>query len=1107
MSYDQAYREAWRAGGPAAALVFLRDLFHAPENQRIKGKPTDYLREDDTPSPAAGFDALVRWFAPIGPLQRRVDFVVERLLERRTDEDDQSHLFQPFNGLRLQIGDYDWGDAVLDSVSIDPETETWRRQYGLNHEILAHSDNLAGAPDPEEADYGFVYALSKESGSPYHLTFDGEHVPGKTLFVHLRAAQYGGWAAGLVDALFADERFADFPKALPFRCFVGQHDYAREGVVGRLEFHPPITLATLTGPLRDRIERSAAKPEPPTLEQRFEFLLQSVSTPDSPHRAALAALVIDHPALADRLRGLAEAALAEPGGDSPRDWASVGWTFDPGWTAGYLRRAWARPLPALPRRDLEAALAQVYPTLDDRFGGWRDTPEAERPALEPAFSAACAELTGADHPVWRLWGLEQVYRAREGMDPKIGRHRPPFQGELPEGYLSTLSECIDELPATFEWYGDKWSLVDDRLEWLGPRARPLAPRLVQLMDAWCTELRDGGQAIRMFAQRLREIGLEEPPRLVREHVERDRYHGIDGYAEWAAGAIDAKWVTFAARYAADPAAFGASAAWEEALYPSEAGHVRFHEQMRATDAGMIEAFEVAYERDPTPGLAPFARTLVKFYQRNHPGTEHSRHLVRLLGATPSLDDAQARSLRAAWVRLAWAAVDAADPSAEAELQRAVTHAPDAPSLAYVRAALAFDRDGPLAAGRVVIEAVRALVGDDLVYRKAFATYVGAPLDRAEPLDGYVLFRWAADRVRREHTRGGQWSGGESACLEDPLYEALARWVSPWTDEARARAAAEVREEAEFLEVWRHATDEELAQKLVQTNWTLSYQILRRLARAPERWVERALEAYRWFGGDEVRRRALLELWWPLEPMQDPLLREPAFQRDLPWFFARYPGVSAADLARTCFDRLIELGLPQVVLEVIERTPGETVVAVFVTVNRALEAAGDRATGVRVLEGVLARTNPMHPDYVMISSNLAALHVRAGELAAAERVFDQLFAMDWSRFDPAPGSDGMVAELFGFDLDEQLRSAFRQYFAMAKYNAACLYGLTGRAEACARALREAAAAHPAQVSVDKLTRDTDFDPVRADPAFTAVVDDLKVPAHHDDADSDDDGYEE
>ena len=1143
MSYQAAFEQAWRSGGPDGALAFLRGIFHDPKNQAIKGKPTDYLNDDDdddgdgdeesdeeTPkrtrkkkgqrTPAEGYDQLIRLFSPKQSAEQRAAFILELMLYGHVEEQHQTHRLQPFNALKLSISTYGHGGAVLDSVNFDPETKICRKQYGLNHEILDESDNYDPENDDDEDSYSFIYAL--ENKPMYELRYGDEKLPGKLLFRHVRTAQYARWLGQVTDELLKTEAFADFPKQFPFRFLVVDTEpYAKEGrgLEAELSFHAALTNESVRGlPLGERLIASAKPLPEPTVEEQWAYLLRFADKPKAPEHKKLVEILKKNDLLFEATLEVAGRSLARLEAElsgverelpqlsalagtvrryaAPVDYLSLFFSLgarraEP--ARGFARSLLALPPPSLPRREIEEAIPRAEAAIEALFGAFRAIPERERSELEPDYNRARARLAQVEHPILRVLALESELIQVHGEDAIQGAGDDEVSYELeeiPPAYVEAVTACLDEMPEKFEWYGPKWSFVMGRLQGLGERATAVAPKVVELMNRYCTELHDGGQALENFARILYAMKLDEPPPLIREYAERKEYHNIDHYKEWAKAAPERRWQRFVERFAADRTAFEAPSAWEDALYDSDTGMKIFASGIaaRTDSAAMLEALVSAAKKTPGPLLT---RLIYRLAGDKVPEeAEAAEKVVRLLSAVPSLDEEHRRMLKLTRVLQLRLAIDAGEPRAGEMLIELLASEPDNPVLLFFRAELTEQSAGAERAAQETLSALKLLSREDRVYQKAFFQLMGNEAETwesAKPADGYAIFRVAMEHYKDKQYSEGVFDGGERALSQDPFYEGLVKAYS-WKPEELTTRLSEAKDELTLADTLQRSSNAELSKLLSKERFNVSRQIVTRLMKEHERYAPELLKVYDWFRKDEERRLSLLKLMWPTPAFRPALLGHKSFQTDLPWFFKRYP-LGTVALTKECFGILNDAGQHSVVLDVAKKLDGDLITNTFSSIDRAIRGVAVPSEGVALLERVVKKVNKKKPEYVLVNSNLAVMHLQAGDKKAAEEVFDKLFATDFSRFDYQPKrdeDDDFMSEILGGDLDAQIAGVFRQYFASAKYNVACLYALTERPEEAVAALREARQKHPGPYGLAKLSAEHDFDPIREHPSFTQLI---------------------
>jgi hypothetical protein len=458
MSFVEDFVRAWGEGGHAAAFAVVEKLFKDPANQKRKGKPTDFLHDEDedegaeadTPAarrrrerqakknmpPAQGFAEFVDGFKPKRAAAKTAEWILDRLDESRTENPawDERHAFQPWNMLQLHLGHYERLDVIAHSLH---ESDGKRvDQYGLQHEIIGDGDTVE--------EYNFTYRLGNDDDLTLH--HGEEQVPGKVAHGAAKAAIYAPYLRQVVDALVASERFAVIPKALPFRFRLDTHEYAEAKF--EIELAPPLDAAALaTHPLRD-VYLEAAKAREITRDDRFFYALQRARK-DPAALADLIEIVRGAPDLVEVLRIAAEDNLlrtrtidahgsdeeviaAAIKGDSRleqifRDGAADDSllakvrAFAPsvGGVVHILRAAGAADLArelAIARLDLPAPRWQAHDddavrVARQHLGMLRQllaqAPGEERALLQPRFDAALERFASADHPLVALMVLEE----------------------------------------------------------------------------------------------------------------------------------------------------------------------------------------------------------------------------------------------------------------------------------------------------------------------------------------------------------------------------------------------------------------------------------------------------------------------------------------------------------------------------------------------------------------------------------------------------------------------------------------------------------------------------------------------------------------------------
>ncbi len=1110
MSYEDAIASAWTEGGPATALELLRTIFHASDNQKIQGKPTDYLsdRDDEYVSPAYGFDRMMKQFT-LRWMEREelLEFLEEVLLESRSPGADQKHRIQPFNALVVAVSTYGHGDANIRSVSVSDGH--WKAQYGLYHQLVSEEDNYDPETEDDEDTYDFIYAL--EDGERYQLKHEDEVIDGSLIFSHVRQAQYAIFAQEIVRELFLREAIAEFPKALPLRLFVTSDlGYGDEGSTdGWFEVGEVLSEALLADhPLRDQHLKSAEPPPELTTKEKWLYLLEYAGQPDTPEFAELVELLNSN----DDLRAnTLQVAILKRDGSEPNEELqpahnAIPWKVDSvdlahlWWSLGsenrddaieYVRADLSSEFPTLEGLELDDALEAGRSALGRLFYHWRGVPEDAKPALQADVEAAFAKARKHPHIAVRVRMKEIDLREKHGDEViKLDRWGAAnYQIEhIDDDYIEALSEVIAVLPESFPGFGGCWDFVMNRVEGLGERAKSLAPSLVDLLDRWCKPNRGSGQQIKKFAEVLFKIGLESPPAMIHEYCERDQYHMMDFYAGWAERLPRLKWEEFRAGFDADSSTFASAHAWMNVLIDNQKAIDLFTKNIQEAediDAIIARLSEAAKGDDAVQSFAvSLAIKLDDKGRHKLEDIESTKRVVQILEACDRDDEAE-QLLRRARLLLTRFEIDAGGcPDIGALLE---TY-PDHPMLLYLRNELIARDQGASPAADACVAAIKTLSNDDIVYRKAFFQFTDVSpqaWDTAQTPHGYTAYRWAYDYFQSDCYREGEFRDGQRSMDHDPYYRGLERLAAKLTEEQLAEARREAVLELEFDAQMQSLSDADLAERMTPDSWNITSAICRKLGDQYEVFGQRLLQAYRWFRKDESRRKALLMLYWPHEGFRDQVLAFEPVHEDLAWIIRRLTGATARDV----LDRLAEAGRHDLVLKTAKELPSSTVQTVFKSVYVAIHALDAHDEGIALLEKMRDEISDKKPEYVLLTTNKGVLEYRKGDASAAAQTFDALFEKDWSRFDYDPSTrDPLMASILGGDLDAQIAGVFRQYFAMAKFNAACVFANTGRTDDAVAVLREASQLHETY-TIEKFEADDDLAPARDTEAYRQLVAEL------------------
>ncbi|MCU0675456.1 MAG: hypothetical protein MUE69_22010 [Myxococcota bacterium] len=795
------------------------------------------------------------------------------------------------------------------------------------------------------------------------------------------------------------------------------------------------------------------------------------------------------------------------------------------------------PLPAEwpERRDEAASLA--HEEVSRRFEVWSSIPEEDRPVLAAAWQGCLAALhqAGRTEPLVALflferqtdetldapkavddWGDDEgtlddgerdpllAFDPEERLEPwpgawldhelaRIPRGIRALGDSPPAGYVELVLDVVRHSGPEMGSYDGLYQVLEQRLLALGPRAASGLPDVLAWAERWCAGLTGQfhAQLATHFGRLLMWMGLEDVPAFVHAAHRDDPYMMEDFYPRWAAEVPRRRIAKFVDAFHADSTPFESSSAWDEVIYDSPPGIKMLVHAITGTKktAAQVET-DVALARLAVAARRPSPLvTRLIFQIADHFAGNAWPKVRTLLEAHPRLDAERAELLRLARTYDVVVRLDAGH-DVTAETARLREQYPEHAMPRYLAARRLLEQVGSVAAVEATREALRVLSAADVVYRKAVFQYGGARMDRWNELAPSVLhafLRIAIDHCHERAYRGGVFDGRTESLDFDPFYAAFKHVVSAYTPPQLAEELAGWRAELAFSVEMSAVSDEVLCRRVDGAPWPVAWQIAQRLAATPgdEPWrVGTVLQIWGRFAEAKERRLALAKLLWPIEAWRRCVVLDERVKAHLPWWIDVAPGSTPLDVARGVFAAMLEAKAPERVTELVKELRFEVVVNTFLSIAPAFQQTGDFVGAVTLLTQILAVTSPKRPDYVLTASNLAVFQMQAGMVAEGEATLDALFSRDWSRFDYR--SEPHERDLGLGDLDEQYAQTFRVYYAMAKFNAACLYAQTHRPDLAVAALREATALHPAYYTPERLLAETDFAPLRTDATFTSLL---------------------
>lgn len=812
-------------------------------------------------------------------------------------------------------------------------------------------------------------------------------------------------------------------------------------------------------------------------------------------------------------------------------------------TRAYEERVLRAPFPTTWPEDRDRALDAVEHALSLRFALWAALPPTARAEHAGTWNTALAAMraAGATEPLVTIGLLERELAPQLGLD---GRGRDAEDGDAedadakdsagdnagaptdgeepwpgrwlddelasvpryvralaaapPTAYVDAVLEVVRRMGPQMGGYGGVWDLVYTRLLALGPRIAAGIPDVRAWAERWCTRTPGAyfdDQLPGYFGRLLMAMGLEDVPDFVHAAHARNSFMVDEFYPRWAALVPKRRLARFLELLRTEPARFDDPATWEELVYDSAPGRKMLVKAIAADRDAVVPHLCVAIAR-PGPVLEKLAYELAE-----HLASDSWAHALAILEALPSVDEPHLPLLRRARLVDALAAIDAGATDAGERIARLRAQYPADALVSMLDARHALETEGPDEAARRTLVALRALGASALPYGQAIFQASGAPPDAWERLDpavGYAFLRITLDHFHDRSYRDGVFAGRASALDEDPFDAAFRARISELSPEQLAEELASWRAELAFAAEARELSDEALRQHVDPSRrplvWPIAWTIAQRLAKAPsperEPWrIATLLELWGAFATDPARRSSLAKVIWPIEPWRTTFVLDERVRPHLGWLCADYRGIPTNDMARVVFELQLEAGRPELVRETVGQLDDAVIIGTFLTVVKAYQALDDHDGAIELLRRLGAAASHKKPEYVLIHANLAALQVRAGRPTEAEATLDALFALDWRRFDYQAGEPDRFTASLGGDLDAKYARAFRTYFAMAKYNAACLYARTERPDRAFEMLREAVRLAPDAYPARKLLAERDFAALHDVPAWASLLADL------------------
>ncbi|MBW0433900.1 anaphase-promoting complex subunit 5 domain protein [Leptospira yasudae] len=1108
------------------AMQLLERIFQDKANQGRKGEPTDFLHDDDEEKKgtlSGHFKEMIEQFHFDEPLQHRVDRILEILEESVTEETLQSHRFKPFNGILFKMSDYEFCNAVADSIHFDAKTHEISSIFGLNHELIWDADSYP--PEESSESYNFIYDL--KSGK-YKVSYLGEKLKGKNLHVHIKLLLFSKMIREIVETLLLNERFAKFPKAFPFYVLINADDCYDLDKKDRflLEVRSPVELKDLANnPHQSLYEKSSEAKTPPSPLEEFLFSLDFLNKSDSNEFQTLLRLTHGEPQWKKFLERASQnsfltyekkkkeiesleadaknrefvSVLKKTLKFGPTEFSSFFWKLaqkDPHSHQEFAKR-FQKQVFLNPPAPLEDGYKQALPYIQDftyiLTSSYVEIPEDFKKESEAYLQEAIDRMKHSPHPGFRIRAFEIEYRLKENNWEPSERH--PIEKNPPEEYLDLMTELVRCLPEKFPWFGEAWDFVfEDRLLSLGQKAKRSVPAVIEVLERYNQE-HFNEDVTRNIAPVLYKIGCEDIHPLIHQLHQRNEFYMEDFYHKWSKQAPANRWKQFAETIRTDIDSFTKASVWENLLYDSEPGFFLYYENIeKESDRNRIFDFLLtALQEDAGPILQRFAffycerikKSAGKNKERFFEIVSEMTKLLQRLNAIEPLEPSHQFSLRCGFTARAIESYLNDEPNALERIQKTIEEFPKNYLLYFLKVSHIERKSGISKAIEELRSVLSILWKEDFVFTKAFFLYLLVSEHRWEILSAgklYAFYGKVKINFEKDFFTDGKFSGRLDSFENDPFSKVLKEEYSKIVIDSHRSWLQSKTEEYEAVSKTDSLSIEELVASLKPGNSSLNLSIALRLIDQAVNFTEELLQILDW---EETQEASfpILKLFYQNPHLKERLFENPIFQKNLGFFIKKYRDLSTNELSKSLFVKFKELQNSSVIVQTVAELGHETILNSFLSVHWAFQKEGKLSELGALMGDILNNMNSKKPEYVLTATNLSVIHIQNGNLEKAKEVAENLFSMDWSRFDyQKDEKDTFADKVLGGDLNEQYSAVFKQYYSLAHFNAACLYSRLGDPEKCVFHLKDANRLGPQNYNKAKILAEKDFETIKDHPVY-------------------------
>lgn len=1116
------------------AFEFLSSIFKNEKSQTKKGSPTDFLHEEDSNSTKnlfAHFQEMNSAFHFSEPLESRIARILENLEESLTEDNLRKHRFKPFNGFLFKMSDYEFCNAVMDSVHFDLAEKITSSALGLNHEMIWDADSYP--PGESSEYYDFIYDL-KEGEFP--ISFQGKKVKGNDLHVHTKLILFSKMISEMVKTLFEEERFAKIRKAFPFYVLIDSKDcYDYKGKPFLLEVLPAIELQSLEkNPHFELHQNSFQKENNVSPAEEFIFSLAYLENPDQKEYKRLLELADSHPKWKELLfkggifslqktetvigkpewkRSFLESEEAPSELSSSENAASdlsdsdlsAFWKKIQFYPSSYFSNFFWKLAEFKPEvhlqmakdfqnqvflnspKPLEDTYTKALPyiqefsyTLVDSYLG---IPEAYREELKISFEEALVRLERLPHPGFKLRAME--IRTRLLLGDWNSKISPALQNATEE-YINQMIGLIRCMPEEFPWFGDAWDFIfEDRLLPLGHQAKAVISVLTEVLERY-NRNSFNEDVTRNLAPVFYEIGAEDIHPLIHELHKRNEFYMEEFYSKWSKQAPLNQWSRFEETIKSSPESLNESSTWNRFLYDSGPGFQLYYENIeKGKERDFIfRSFLQALKDQPFDLLQRFAL----FYSENKKKSAKKNEenffatvaevteILTLLKPQISLTKEQQETWELGNAAKAVEAFAKSKEECEEVLNKTLSEFQDNAFLKFLKVKTIENKYGLKSAMEELKTVLSVLWKEDYVLNKAFFLFLLRPhrdWSKITSEEVYAFYDKTTALFEKEFYYNGQFAAQLSSFRMNLFSKILEKEYPKLVFSEQETYLKRKAEEYKTLETLGTLSPEKIVSYLKPGNPSLNFILASKMIQNSESLESSLLQVLEW----ETEDTALfpfLKLFYQDSFLKEKLYDHPVFLKHLAYFIEHYHEVSSKELAKTIFNRLKEKKNSEIIVRTAKRLDNETIVNCFLSIHWAFQNENKMYELEELTEQILQKTDSRKPEYVLIAGNLSALYMQNENLEKAKELFQKLFSMDWSRFDYQKDKSALDMEkIIGPDINEQYAVIFRKYFAMTKFNAACLYSRMEDAPHAVSYLKEAVSLEPKTYDRKKILAETDF----------------------------------